>query len=289
MKSQRERIRDLLDPLLKLSPDGTFGPEPGGMTPEIANQLHALGSEIRAYGARERIAQARKEGKELPRSELIDADAEDSGHAFLDALHQARHCKPEDVARWRDVADSALEHGGTAISDPAFRADAELPRDWRPRTKDHLEARRADAQERRALVEARDKALGQVAGAEDLARKAQAQLEDVQVRVVPKLIGQRDAFATDLTSARAELELAMTRATSAQAHRDRFKAELATVELQRDAAVAAGKAMRAEVLAAQRQRDRAMSDADSATNERDQALRAAEAVIQAAKKAGGKA
>lgn len=184
MKSQRERIYDAIEALRAVSPSpGNFGPEPSGITPEIADQLHALGTEIRNYGVRERAnfrERERRAGRKFNRQEVLDDDAEDAMHTALDAIHRLRSCPVDEVEACRHAAHGALEQAGVAISDPEHRKDAGMTRELRPRTREMLAQRRGDAEERDRI--AADGARFAGAAAEARAEAEAAKREALEAR-----------------------------------------------------------------------------------------------------------
>lgn len=242
MASQRERIRALIDALERVSHPGTFGPEPANMTPEIADQLHQLGSLLRDYGARERAnrrEQAKRRGERFNRAELLDDDAEDAAHAVLDALHQLRSCPAEDVEQWRHAAHGALEQCGVAITDPAHRADAGMSRELRPRSREVMAARRGDAEERDRIIAHRDAVVAQMALIRDRTSQLETALVEEQRKVqvakadMVKLRNEQQALVQETQLAK---DLALRTAQQAQDKADELQVKLARVVAERDEA-----------------------------------------------------
>lgn len=191
MASEREEIKALIDRLQEPG-SSSFGPEPGKMTREIANDLRELGWKILRYGQRERANYFRADmraGRALPGSELVDDDAREGLMEAWDALDAIGASKPEHVPNHRRVFHASLEKAGMAGSDPRHREDAELPRHLRPMTEEHLARRAADVEERRRIVAERDGAMGRVAAAEERAARAE---NDVRLRKLEALRGILD-------------------------------------------------------------------------------------------------
>lgn len=183
MKSQRERIHDLIEAIPSPAWErGYFGPEPNEVTAEVATQLRQLASELLAYSSRE-LAQIRARMPQLPRQEILDDDIEAGLHAALDAHARLRSCPAEEVEQAREALHVALEQVACAAIDPDHRKDAGLSRQQRLRTRELLAARQDDARERDRLQGELLRALGRADQAEQRATLAVAQ-RDQALRLV---------------------------------------------------------------------------------------------------------
>lgn len=199
-ESQREEIYRLIEEIRALSKDaGNFGPSPSSMTLEIAEKIHRLGSLCRAYGAREKANFRQRELARtgaVPRAEIVDEDLEDRLHEALMCAERLRSCPVSQVAACREQLHGCLESAGVAAADPALRAEAGVSRHLRPRTRETLDMRRADALERARVEAERDRAAGQ-------AQQALAERDRVLGLVVAAAKGDPAAAAQLASLARA--------------------------------------------------------------------------------------